>query len=119
MKEWQMGRRHLWKSPNVESGKRKLDKMTRVEKKGAELQKGPNIAKRPTSEVMGMKWESPETKRKKINGPMEIMLFASLKAKHKLDMERREKQTDGTWEMIVEFLEAQTAEVGYQPHRQP
>lgn len=74
-----------------------------MEKKRAELQKGPNITKGPASEVMGIKWESPEMKRKKMNGPIEIMLFASLKAKHKLDMERREKQIDGPGEMIVEF----------------
>ena len=50
---------------------------------------------------------------------MEIMLFASPKAKHKLDMESREKQTDRRWEMIVEFPEAQTAEARYQPRQQP
>lgn len=37
--------------------------------KGVELQKGPNIAKRPVSEVIGMKLESPETKRKKNEWP--------------------------------------------------
>lgn len=47
-----------------------------------------------------------------MSGPMEIVIFASPKAKQKLDMESMEKQTNETREMAMEFSVLKSAEVG-------
>ena len=50
-------KRRKWKMQATQDDK--------IREKGAELQNGPNIAKRPATKVMGRNLESPETKRPK------------------------------------------------------
>lgn len=47
-----------------------------------------------------------------MSGPLEIVIFASPKAKQKLDMESMEKQTNETREMAMEFSILKSTEVG-------
>lgn len=87
------------KAQKKKNGKSKLEVKIKVKKRRLKKQYGPKTVKRLASEAVGENWASPETKKKKLSGQMEVTILSSPRAKQKLKMETNEHEDNEIGEL--------------------